>query len=167
MVGADSRDLAGQYMHDVAKAGSHDASVGLVADPWFWTPAVFPMAAGPRPAEAIFPAMNAATLPKVVMHSEKPDRFDWDTNLLLLDKPDYVAFTNYNELVPKHFADTGWKDNGGPLLASRYEVFIEHLSHGYRLDRSFGQTGTLFGEPPPDMMYTNMEVEIWKRKDLP
>lgn len=165
MVNTDSRDIAGQYLHDAATASATDKSVGLVADPWFWSPAVFPMAAGPRPADGLFPAMNAATHPRVLMYSEAPDRIDWDARLLSEDKPDYVTFTDYSFLTLDRFKASGWKENAAPVLVARYEEFMDHLQAGYTLDRTIG-AGMSRRDLPPDMLYTGMVAQIWKRKEL-
>jgi len=76
-----------------------------------------------------------------------------------------VTFTDYSFLTLDRFKASGWKENAAPVLVARYEEFMDHLQAGYTLDRTIG-AGMSRRDLPPDMLYTGMVAQIWKRKEL-
>lgn len=164
MADQDARDQAGAYLK-VPQIGGGKV-VGLVSDPWFYTPALYedtglPRSAGPK---AIFETMQRADRPKVTrsLYPSMEARYDWDPHLLTDVKPDFVVFSNYETVNwerIKRAADPDEKP-----LVDRYETFAAELKSRYKFVNQFGVSSSV---TVPDMMYVTPVISIWKRNDLP
>lgn len=159
----EPRDEAGAYLKEVG-AGK---TVGLVSDPWFWTPATYPDAALPRAVGygEIDGAMRRAANPKVerFVPANPDERFEWDVRLLTERKPEFVTFSNFETVHVERWRATGAKDPILRLQVDRYMAFRAELTRGWRLVRLEGIEATTI----PDLMYVRPVIWVWKRKDLP
>jgi len=166
MTQTDPRDRAGAYLRDPAVGKGR--VVGLVSDPWYWSPAVYPDTALPRtggPRVYLTP-MLAAVDPRVVRYlpPNVNDRFDWDARLLTETRPDYIVFSNYETVNMERLKKAPNPLPLEKLLVDRYVAFAKQLSSNYRVvQQNYG----LQGAEVPDMMYITPVITIWKRNDLP
>lgn len=159
MASTDAREAAAEYLKKFS-------SVGVVSDPWFYTPTLYPLSGAPRsmPWQAREEARLAAT-PKVLRYVEADGeaRKDWDVRLLTELKPEAVVFSSFelDDLdrlrikgrIPPEFAGQ----------VADYETFMKQLTTDYALDRSFGDGGPRIH----DMMYVRPLVWVWVRKNAP
>jgi hypothetical protein len=157
MAGTDPRDTVAQDLRQ-------DVTVGLVQDPWFYTPSFYKnSASGPFvPFEKRKEWMDAAMNPRVVRYVPvEGERVDFDKRLLTELSPDYVVLSSFevgdiNRLLklpsppPEFITQIG-----------RAEEFMDTLQTGYERWKVRGQDGTYL---PHDMMYIRPIIEVWKRK---
>ena len=101
---------------------------------------------------------------RVVLGPREPDRFEWDERLLAENKPDYVTFSNFDNVHVERFANLGVQDPVLKLQVDRYKAFGSRLSAEYRIDRVFGVFGPQLA---PDMMYVQPVIYVWKRRHTP
>lgn len=160
----DTRTVVAEYLkQDPSK------SVGVVSDPWFWTPTLYPETAAPRFAgpERIQAFREASPLPVLQYLPETgiPDRYDWDTRLLTDLKPDRVVFSSFETQAVDRIAalkKAGRKFTDiESLLADRYVAFAELLSKEYEVEKVFNPKPTILVE---DMEYVGPTVWVWKKK---
>lgn len=157
MVAIDPRDLAGEFLIKAAPS-----SVGLVADPWFYSPSVYPLIQAPRfvPFSEREEWRQASPIPVLRYLPENPaERFDWDARLLTEIRPDRVVFSTFeSEDLARLSRD---KDLPSELRiqVDRYLNFLDKLQEGYSLEIAFGG-----GSMIHDMMYIRPKLWIWKRK---
>jgi hypothetical protein len=150
MMGTDPRDEAGQYLKDIA-AQHPGLEVGLVAPPYFTTPAVL------KDGEFIYynPELGANLL--------KRSRDPHVTAVSHLHTPPYVTYSNYE------FEDAQRLKNVPDLppqfleSTKNFNDFYDWLHTVYNEDKVFGQNGP----EVPDLQYIRPEVTVLKRKDLP
>lgn len=178
MAGPEPRDEAGAYL-----AGK-DVSVGLVADPWFYTAAFHPnlyyrymLQVGiPMVGYTFYATYDQQTAqlqnPKIIRYVPKEygqrfvkERVDWDERLLTESKPDYIAISSFET---EGIARVQRMSNPDPVMkatADRAASFMKLLDQDYQLDRIFGPATELWAETPVhDMMYVHPSVYVWKRK---
>lgn len=153
MMGQDPRDSASEYLRG-------KESVGVVSDPWFYTPSFYPEVPAPRPVPfAQREAWRlASSSPRVLrfVPSNPDERLDWDVRLLTDLKPEYVEFGSFEregyERLVKVPTDSPEK--------TRYSAFALVLQRDYALEIVFGG-----GLPDVhDLLYIRPEIQIWKRK---
>lgn len=156
----DPRDVAGKFLIDKG-----NVSVGLVNDPWFWSPTVNPdvdvsRMIGPN---RLIQAWQSWENPKVLRYlPEKPEeRIEWDSRLLTEMKPDYVSFSSFEYVPFKRMSELGKKDDLENLFASRYADFMTKLTQSYDLILDNDPTHTPMVE---DMEYVRPHVLVWQRK---
>ncbi len=162
----DTRTVAADYLKQDASK-----SVGVVSDPWFWTPTLYPETAAPRFAgpERIQAFREASPLRvlQFIPESGINDRYDWDTRLLSDLKPDRVVFSSFETQAVDRIASlkkAGRKfTDVESLLADRYTAFAEQLSKEYEVEKVFNPKPTILVE---DMEYVGPTVWVWKRKGL-
>lgn len=160
----DTRTVVAEYLKQDASK-----SVGVVSDPWFWTPTLYPETAAPRFAgpERIQAFREASPLRvlQYIPDSGIGDRYDWDTRLLSDLKPDRVVFSSFETQAVDRIASlkkAGRKfSDVESLLADRYTTFAEQLSKEYEVDKVFNPKPTILVE---DMEYVGPTVWVWKRK---
>ncbi|MFN7171624.1 MAG: ArnT family glycosyltransferase [Fimbriimonadaceae bacterium] len=139
-------------------------TVGLVADPWFYTAPFYPEVGAPRfvPFDDRHSAMLAADNPQVVRYvPENPaERFDWDVRLITELQPDYIVYSSFE------FSDLARLQNQRglspqvQLQVDRSMEFMRLLNERYELARTFGE-----GAPVEhDMQYIRPYIVIWKKK---
>lgn len=160
----DTRTVAADYLkQDGTK------SVGIVSDPWFWTPTLYAETAAPRFAgpERIQAFRMASQIPVIqyIPDTGIADRYDWDTRLLTDLKPDRVVFSSFETQAVDRIA--ALKKAGRTfsdiesLLADRYVAFAELLSKEYEVEKVFNPKPTILVE---DMEYVGPTVWVWKKK---
>ena len=92
MTTQDPRDQAANWF---AKETPNEATIGLVSDPWFYTPPFAPNFGMLSPDERI---AALADNPRVLRYIlEQGDKLDWDVRLLQL-KPEYIVFSSFEYL---------------------------------------------------------------------
>ncbi len=156
----DGRDVAGKYLIEKG-----DVTVGLVDDPWFWSPTVNPdtditRMIGPK---NLIEMWTGWTKPKVVRHlpPNPNERVEWDVKLVTEDKPDYISFSSFEYVPFKRMSELSTKSDLENLYASRYVEFMAALTKDYEV--------VLDNDPyhvpmVEDMEYVHPHVLIWKRK---
>ncbi len=164
MTGADPRDQAAAWIKANVKP---EETVGLVSDPWFYTPPFFPDAtvhnnmAGWKNKER----WMQESAPRAVRHVpiDPSQRFDWDTRLILEDFPDYIIFSSFEQADVARVAAAGVTKEVPALLAQRYLDFIALSEANYesRPVMIFGGGGSAIH----DMMYIQPTLWIWKKKE--
>lgn len=95
MVARDGRDVLSDWLK---KESGPDTVVGLVSDPWFYTPPLFPNSTIMRGRQMQqFAEMAMASNPRPVRYlpPDPTQRFDWDVRLLDELSPDYVVFSSF------------------------------------------------------------------------
>jgi hypothetical protein len=156
----DPRQEAADFLRREGKG----AEVGLVSDPWFYTPTLYPMVAAPRavPLTQRLAAMQAVTDPRIVqdLPPEPAQRKNWDITLLDKIRPRFVVYSSFewNDVariraakVDPGNADAEW---------NRAAAFMERLRADYEPAILYG-----YGGPTAhDLMYVQPTVWIWRRK---
>lgn len=164
MTAEDSRDAAARYLKEAASTGT----VGLVSDPWFYTPPLYPNTGLPRrafDARARDREMMSATSPRVVyVRPTTPTEPEaWNTRLLSEVKPDYIVYSSFESYDPARLQ--GRKDipSDAQIVSRQAAEFIELMRKDYVPDRLFGK-GAVFVH---DLEYIYPEIVVWKRKPGP
>lgn len=163
MGGPDPRDEAAAYLRDVARNGS----VGIVKDPWFWTPPLIKDAGLPRSSmKIIYSEVATAEHPRVLRYladGTLDGRRDWDSRLLTELKPDYVVFSSFEAIDEERLRHVSNLDPGTRSLVENYEAFVT------RLQKEYTQVNVFGGLVPEihDLMYIRPTVWIWKRNGTP
>lgn len=165
MASPDPREIAiRQLLED-----SPDARpvVGVVADPWFYSPPYYPLATAPRfvPAEIRLDAMrqtDTAGPIRVVQYipSDGSPKKDWDLRLLTEIKPQYVVYSGFEADDLIRISRLGGSLR--PDLLARvedFQAFQKELSSKYT-------SRIVFSAIPPihDLAYIRPNIWIWKRK---
>ncbi len=97
MSGTDPRDQLANYFK---RESQPTTTVGLVSDPWYYTPALFKNTATMRGKQRLWQQweeMAATTAPRPVQYiPPNPDeRHDWDVRLIDEARPDYIVFSSF------------------------------------------------------------------------
>ncbi len=159
MTGPDPRDVAADYFRQMPA----DTVVGLVSDPWFYTPSFYPQAGCPRwvPQPERDQLMEQSGSPRVTRYLGD-GRKDWDVRLLTETKPQFVVASSFEvEGLTRH----------DPRFQSQnedYEAFMRQLAQDYILDRTFPASDAVRPNPLSlvhDMMYVRPTIWVWKRTD--
>lgn len=165
MVWTDPRDEAALYLKSSAPTGS----VGLVSDPWFYSPALVPDAGAVNRANlsGLYREMALLDHPKVLRYIPEGDlarRYDWDTRLLTELRPDYVAYSSFEQGDVERLSAAQGLDPDTRVLVDHYKALMEELTKSYKPDSIFGVNTT---PPLHDLMYIRPTIWVWKRKGLP
>lgn len=162
MAGPDPRDEVWGQMKDAAPSGT----VGLVKDPWFYTPPFIPNAGLLRnQLPKIYAELDRTQSPRVFRYlpADGSAPIDWDPRLITERKPDYIVYSSYEYDDEERLSEvkSGLDDDTMRRVAS-FNAFQTELKKDYV--QSGGSAGTLF--PLHDYMYVNPTIWVWKRKDL-
>lgn len=160
MMSKDPRDEAAEYL---AKSTQPGEFVGLVTDPWFQSPTLYPLTAAPRsaPVQLRDEYMRSAEHPRVlrIAPENQADRKDWD--LRLLDaKPQFIAYSSFENDDLARLARRANVEEEYAGQVADYKSFMEAMQKDYKLDNIFG----LGGPTIHDLMYIRPTIYIWKRK---
>ena len=177
MLKTDPRDMAGEYLR------GKDVTVGLVSDPWFYTPSFHP-ALGRRlvfergmPFVSMRPydgawhmATESLSEPAIARYVPKtPDgsidlgaRLDWDERLISESKPDYIVYSSFETENLFRISQLANPSPVGKATSARAQVFMERLKREYDVDKVFGSGDGLIH----DLMYVQPQITIWKRKPV-
>jgi len=149
MLMEDPRDQAARFL----KGSTQVQTVGLVSDPWFYTPPLYPESGlGPwAPLRARLEAMARAERPRVLRYlpADPRERKDWDIRLLEELRPDAVVFSSFEAF------------DAFRLRQPDAMRFYDRLQRDYRLERMFGGPASRVH----DLAYVRPEVFVWLRKD--
>lgn len=163
MSGIDPRDQAAAWLKENVKS---EETIGLVSDPWFYTPPVFPqatthiLAGWERKSEWM-----ALSDPKVVRYvpEDSAERYDWDARLITEIFPDYIVVSSFERNDVARVAAANVKAEIPALLGSRFIEFTDLMAENYD-----AQPAMIFGGNTPtvhDMMYIRPTIWIWKKKE--
>lgn len=161
MVNEDLRDTVARRFHALA---GRDVTVGLVSDPWFYTPPFYPDTALPRsvPFEQRHALMLQSQRPKVArfVPADFAQRLDWDTRLLTESQPDYVVITSFEANDVARLVGRPARDPVISALTERARQFRDELERRYRLDAVYGTDAPAVH----DLMYIRPTIWVWKKK---
>jgi 4-amino-4-deoxy-L-arabinose transferase-like glycosyltransferase len=170
MAGEDPRDTTAKILKEES-ANNPSTTVGIVSDPWFYTPPLIPDTASMRgiwpfaPARPVETAqleeMTASKSPKLVQYAPE-GRFDWDTRLITELKPDYIVFSSFEEYDVDRLQTAQNLDSTDQLKVNRYRDFAKLLTASY---------SPAYWENPDfptihDLEYVHPYIYLWKRKGL-
>lgn len=161
MLAEDPRDAAGQYLKSVGSG----LTVGVVRDPWFQTPTLYPGTALPRavPEDVRMRLMAEARDPAVVQYrpADGEPKHEWDKRLVSDLAPDYIVYSSFESDDVERIAESPRRATPAEREeAERYRAFMESLQAGYEPDKAFG----LDGPSVHDLMYIRPRIWVWKRK---
>lgn len=165
MAQADPREKVAEFFREIAK-NKPDVTVGVVADPWFYSPPFYPDATAPRfvPPDARRAALEGSAGPRVVQHWPTFEtRFDWDAGLLTESRPDYVVYSSFEASDLERLQNlTGLKPEV-QVQVDRYRAFQERLKQDYEPMVVLPGSGTNVH----DLDYIRPTMWVWKRKATP
>lgn len=174
MMGTDPRDEAAAFLREEAQKSPSDVTVGLVSDPWYYTPTLFPdsgmMRFGP---EMYARAMAATERPRVVRYwpANPEERLDWDTRLLTETQPDYVVFSSFEADDLKRLERVSGLKPEVQAQVDQFQDFRKLLFETYEPVVTFGRTQDELVNLKPyaihDLEYIRPYIWIWKRKTAP
>jgi 4-amino-4-deoxy-L-arabinose transferase-like glycosyltransferase len=155
--GPDPREVVGQFLRDPRNgAGS---SVGVVSDPWYYTPDLYPEAQYPRPfANQDYEAMDRTANPRVVQAKRGSQ---WDLGLITQVKPAFIVYSNFETTNFERMLRSGVQDYAPDV--QRFTTFMKLLPQDYDLLQVEG-SGQDSLWPVNDMMYVRPRLWVWKRK---
>ncbi len=172
MLNPDPRDQASAALKQEAQPQS---LAGLVSDPWFYSPSLFPDSALSRMPVVSkgnptlgsiyqFRQMMATEKPKVVRYlpPNASERFDWDIRLLTETKPDYVVYSSFEFEDPNRLMSHSGLKEIPQLLVNRFKEFGEELVKSYKLTSKYGDPRGKHVQH--DLMYIQPTIYVWKRK---
>jgi hypothetical protein len=167
MSDADPRESIAKEIKVVA---DDNTTVGLVQDPWFYSPSLYKnTAAGPwiEPTPGAFEKrnewMDAARRPRVLRYvpSAPEARIDWDKRLLTELKPDYVVFSSFEVGDLNRMNKLPSPPSEFKIQLGRAEEFMDTLQTEYEFWKVQWSDGAML---PHDMAYIRPEIQVWKRK---
>jgi hypothetical protein len=166
MAGEDPRDVVARYLQDRQKVSPGD-NVGLVSDPWFYTPPLFPHANAPRPLfiqnfAEMWNEWRAVGIERYVPENPQ-ERHDWDIRLLEDMRPEYVVFSSFESEDPARLTRIPGLAADVKLQVDRFQTFLARLQTDYRLDKRFGSRTI----GVHDLDYVRPTLWVWKRKSIP
>lgn len=167
MAGEDPRDTAARFLkEEIAKDPA--TAVGIVADPWFYTPPLFPDTGLPRPmyvadkANVLEEARAAGLLKYIPGPSQEPE-YDFDRRMLSYFKPKYVAISSFEAQDVERLRNLMNLPDDVFQRVYDYEDFMDLLKNDYEPYRMFGG-----GMPSVhDLEYIRPWIAVWKRKAAP
>jgi len=142
-------------------------TIGLVSDPWFYSPNFYPEAGSPRRIPfarrnaEMLAATGSSTSPIVRFVPENPDeRYDWDVRLLDL-KPKYVVFSSFETEGVDRLALNSSVQPEVQVFIDRYKAFAKRLQLEYDHINPLPKNQW---EVVHDLMYIRPTIWVWKRK---
>ncbi len=165
MMSVDPRDEAALRLKGLA-GSTPNMTVGLVSDPWYYTPPLVPDTAVMRNnLQLAYSEMQASHHPGVVQYLAD-DRHDWDTRLITEAKPDYIVFSSFEVGDLWRLRDATNLLPQDKLRVDRFKEFEALLEAGYETDdkadpkvRYDDATALVH-----DLEYIRPQIWIWKRK---
>lgn len=156
------------------KESQPDTMVGLVSDPWYYTPALFKSSAmmrGRLPQQ--WTEMMQTSAPRVVQYvpQDPQERVDWDVRLIDEIGPDYIVFSSFEVGPVARLSEI----QGAYPEVDRFREFHTKLEANYDLvlPGSKVTTGTLTQRYAAayalvhDLEYVRPLYWVWKRKTPP
>jgi hypothetical protein len=149
MLSEDPRDQAARWLE---KETPRETTIGLVSDPWFYSPPLF-REIGLLFSEDRLKAM--AKNPRLVRYiSLDGERKDWDVRLLE-QNPDYVVFSSFEFL------------DHDRLSEPNFVQFIEQLSKNYDFIGLFWGEEPAFATDPKSMEFDRQLLRVIMRERFP
>jgi hypothetical protein len=129
-----------------------DTTIGLVSDPWFYSPPIFPNIGLLSPISRL-EAMQ--TNPRVVRHTApNGEKKDWDVRLLD-DPPDYIVFSSFEFLDHDRLSDPN------------FVAFIEKMKTLYTFTGIFWGPEPAFGKSEEGTEFTREMLRVIMRERYP
>lgn len=178
MVEPDVRDQMASFVKQNLPEG---ASVGLVSDPWFYTPTLYPeIQAGPAQMRITDRLGLLESVPGLHIIRYTGDdiasRQDWDPRLITESKPDFILFSSFEAEGYVKLYEQKSKDPEFASQLERYSEFVRLLNEQYEMvevrdasgvkTRLLGLDGLLFTSGIHDLSYIRPQEWIWIRKGL-
>lgn len=165
MTSVDPRDAAAKLLKEWA-VKEPNATVGLVSDPWYYTPPLIKDSAILR-GMISFQAeeMRASRAPAVFTSGmDDPQRYDWDARLF--DKhPDYIVYSSFESSDLERISKFGTEKPEVKLQLKRFQEFQALLKRDYaQMTVPLNETGQR-GRVVHDMQYVAPVIYIWKKKN--
>ncbi|MEI8282537.1 MAG: glycosyltransferase family 39 protein, partial [Armatimonadota bacterium] len=130
MMTPDPRDVAGRWLRDQG-----DISVGLVNDPWFWSPSLQPDMGVTRMVgqRKLMELWSGWTNPKVLRYlpPNPKERIEWDARLVTELKPDFISFTSIEYAPFKRMSELKDAPEVERTYVSRFSEFKTALEANY------------------------------------
>lgn len=167
MVQPDPRDAVAAA---VRRDANDQTSVGVVSDPWFYTPSFYPDTAMPRsvPPELREQARLDSVKPRVIQVVEPP-KMDWDIRLFDA-KPDYITFSSFEAEDLVRLSSKSDLPQVAKDMVDRFKAFDSRLRQEYTLVSPEGLESDPYrgsGVLTHDLAYVRPMVWLWKRKPAP
>jgi hypothetical protein len=147
-----------------SKAEVQDFTVGLVSDPWFYTPLFYRTTSAPRFIEFYerHERMRMSRRPLVVRYVPEPqrDRFDWDVRLITDLKPDRIVYSSFESGDVHRLSNLSQPPSHVKLFVDRYSEFQKRLAAEYDLELDTAES--LAGVH--DLEYIRPRIWVWKKK---
>ncbi|MFZ4508699.1 MAG: ArnT family glycosyltransferase [Fimbriimonas sp.] len=168
MTSTDPRDQAATYLKEVG-AGK---TVGLVSDPWYYTPPLYPLTGQARviPGSTMIGIASPTTRRNALALANNPqviqslppgeDPFAWDVRLLDA-KPDFIVYSAYESQDLDRIQNLTGLAPDVQVQVDRYKAFVKRLDSEYKQDRIYGIEGSFMVH---DLQYIRPPVYIWRRK---
>ncbi len=159
MTRPDPRDRVAEILKDAE-------SIGVVSDPWFYTPPFYPQVGAPRsvPADQRNQWMLAETRPRVIRATDAAGTpVDFGT-VFGEELPQYIVYSSFESEDRERIieAPRSRLTDGEFAQGANYAAFKKWLLERYQLDHLTGATGP----GPHDLMYIQPRVWVWKRKPI-
>ena len=159
----DARDVAGRWLKDQGYI-----SVGLVNDPWFWSPSIQPDTDVTRMAgqKALLGLWASWQKPRVAIYlpPNPADRFAWDARVVTELKPEFISFTSIEYAPYKRMSEMSNPSEFEKLFGSRFLEFKKALEANYDPIDPIHVTDPTHQDMVEDMEYVRPNVLIWQRK---
>lgn len=162
MLGQDNRELVKPYVLAATPDG-RDVTVGLISDPWFWSPTLYP---DTTMARFFSPALRRSLLlasshPHAEMYlpPDGSEPLPYDAGIVAM-KPDYIAYSDFEVMYVDRVANLPQTPSGFIANVDRYKEFKKALEAAYTPAIQFGDAGDMV----EDMRYVMPTVFVWKRK---
>lgn len=176
MTMTDVRDEMAQFVFTHLPKGSE---IGLVSDPWFYSPTLHPnIQAGPFQVPITKKLEQLALVPGFEVTRYTPesveDRYDWDVRLLTEKNPDFVIFSSYEVEGLIRLDEQSAAREGFTLQYTRFREFMDELHDRYEIltvtapDSAriplLGQDALTFTAGIHDLAYIRPQLWIWAKK---
>ena len=161
----DPRDVVGRWLKDQG-----DISVGLVNDPWFWSPSIQPDAdvtrmVGQRNLLELWSTWQKPRLARY-LPPNPADRFEWDARLVTDMKPEFISFTSIEYAPFKRMSEESNPNDLDKLYGSRFLEFKKALEANYDPIDPVHVNDPKHQDMVEDMEYVRPNVLIWQRKKI-
>jgi len=177
MAGTDVRDEMAIFVRQHLPKGS---TIGIVQDPWFYTPTFHQNAqAGPAQARIETRLEQLAQVPDFnIVRYTPPDisqRRDWDVRLLTEVKPDFVIFSSFEIEGLVRLKEQNAKSTEFAAQLAQYDEFLTELQANYEIltvtDQNgmkvpvLGLDGLNNTSGIHDLAYVRPQLWIWIKKN--
>jgi hypothetical protein len=146
------------------KAVDKNATIGLVSDPWFYTPDFYPDAGVSRGQPFLIRniVMKRSSRQRLLrfVPDDQDQRKDWDVRLFTLN-PDFVVFSSFETEGIDRLAQSSNVPPEFTTQVDQYKAFMSELQSKYQLVRSDVWNPW---RAVHDLMYIRPTIWVWKSK---